>query len=247
MTHMATILKNPFDPIGTLKTCFTEKFGTPRQSMMIEEAKGVLKLKPNPEFRVALNHLEKFSHVWIIFTFHHHDEKGWRPTIRPPRTDAPRRVGVFASRSPHRPNPIGLSAVKLEKIDLDAPGGIEIHLGGVDLMDGTPVLDIKPYLPYADCFPHATAGWAEGDIPKYRVEFSPQSLSVMENASQAQYPRLQHLITEMLQWDPRPTSQRRAMPIEAPENQGKTFGFRILDFEIKWQIQNQGILVLLVV
>ena len=152
-------MNDHFPPIGVIRTNFTEKFGVPRQSMMISEALGVLKLHPDPSFRAALNHLDRFTHIWVVFIFHQSVEKGWRPTIRPPRVDAPRKVGVFASRSPHRPNPIGLSAVKLERIDLDAPGGIEIHLSGVDLLDGTPVLDIKPYLPSTDAEAGASMGW----------------------------------------------------------------------------------------
>jgi tRNA-Thr(GGU) m(6)t(6)A37 methyltransferase TsaA len=226
-----------------MKTDFTEKFGVPRQSLMIREARGVLKLNPDPAYRVALNHLEAFSHVWIVFVFHQSVEKGWRPTIRPPRVDAPRRVGVFASRSPHRPNPIGLSVVKLERIDLDAPGGIELHLSGVDIMDGTPVLDIKPYLPYADCVPEASGGWAESEIPRHRVEFSSESLTKIDRLAVTRHPRLKALINEMLEWDPRPTSQRRTMGIDLPSSQGMKFGFRILDLDVRWEIRDQAIFV----
>jgi tRNA-Thr(GGU) m(6)t(6)A37 methyltransferase TsaA len=236
-------LKDHYPPIGFIKTCFYEKFGVPRQSMMISEARGVLKLNADPSYRVALNHLEEFSHVWILFVFHTHMEKGWRPTIRPPRLDAPRRVGVFASRSPHRPNPIGMSVVKLDRIDLDAPGGIELHLSGVDFLDGTPVLDIKPYLPYADSFPEATPGWAKTEIPKYTVEFSPESLKVIDEYSKRS-PGFKNLVSGILEWDPRPTSQRRAMPIEAAENQGKVFAVRIVDFDVHWEIREQSIYVL---
>lgn len=233
-----------FAPIGVIRTCFTEKFGLPRQSLMVDEARGVLKLNPDPGYRVALNHLDRFSHLWVVFVFHRALEKGWRPTIRPPRVDAPRRVGVFASRSPHRPNPVGMSVVRLERIDLDAPGGIELHLSGIDLMDGTPVLDIKPYLPYADRVEGASGGWAEGEIPRYAVEFSPEALQALSAPLAAGHPRLRELVTQMLEWDPRPTSQRRAMPIEAPANEGRRFGFRVLDFDVRWEIRGGGIRVL---
>ena len=232
-----------YPPIGTMRTLFTEKFGVPRQSLMMSEAKGVLKLNVDPAYRVALNHLQDFSHIWIIFVFHQHTEKGWRPTIRPPRLDAPRRVGVFASRSPHRPNPIGLSVVKLDRIDLDAPGGIEIHVSGVDIMDGTPVLDIKPYLPYADSVPEANPGWANGEIPRYEVGFSPHCEELIEKRTSEQYPHFKALLSQMLEWDPRPTSQKRAMPIENIENDGMVFGFRVLEFEVQWQIHQGGILI----
>lgn len=231
-----------FEPIGTLKSAFTEKFGIPRQSMMVTAARGVLKLNENAEFHLALKHLEKFSHIWIIYVFHQHMEKGWRPTIRPPRLDAPRKVGVFASRSPHRPNPIGMSAVILDHIDLEAKGGIEIHLSGVDIMDGTPVLDIKPYLPFADSLPQANGGWAQAEITRYSVDFSSDSEAQIANIKE--YPDFKILVTQMLEWDPRPTSQRRAMPITAPENEGMIFAFRILNQDVKWQIRAGGIFVL---
>jgi tRNA-Thr(GGU) m(6)t(6)A37 methyltransferase TsaA len=205
---------------------------------MIQEARGILKLYPNSGYRSALNHLEQFSHLWLIFIFNQNSKKDWRPTIRPPRLDAPRRVGVFASRSPHRPNPIGLSAVKLEKIDLDAPGGIELHLSGVDILDRTPVLDIKPYLPFADSIPGASGGWAETEIPRYPVHFSSQSLEKVEKASLNR-----KFIEQVLEWDPRPTSQRRAIPMDDPQSEGLIFYFRILNFDVQWRIQDKSIYV----
>jgi tRNA-Thr(GGU) m(6)t(6)A37 methyltransferase TsaA len=231
-----------YPPIGVLKTCFTEKFGVPRQSLMISEARGILKLNPDPSYRAALNHLEQFSHLWVLFVFHQHAGKPWRPTIEPPRVDAPRRVGVFASRSPHRPNPIGLSAVRLERIDYEARDGIELHLSGVDILDGSPVLDIKPYLPFADRIPEANDGWASSEITRYPVTFSTESLSVIEKFSE-QHPRLQSLVSQLLEWDPRPTSQRRSMPIEAPASEGMVFAFRILDFDVQWEIRSGAIWV----
>ena len=230
-------MKDSFPPIGTLKTCFAEKFGVPRQSMMTTEARGVLKLNPDPSYRAALNHLDQFSHVWVVFVFHQNGGT-WRPTIDPPRLDAPKSMGVFASRSPHRPNPIGLSAVKLDRIDFDAEGGIEIHLSGVDILDGTPVLDIKPYLPYADSIPEANTGWIEGEIDRYKVEFSAESLRTI-----AGDPKLKKLIEQMLEWDPRPTSQRRSAPMAAPESEGKRFAFRILNFDVQWVIRNASVYV----
>ena len=235
---------DPYPPIGVMRTCFTEKFGAPRQSLMVSEARGVLKLRPDPAFRQALNHLGSFSHLWVVFVFDKHLQKGWRATIRPPRVEGPRRVGVFASRSPHRPNPIGLSAVKLEGIDLDAPGGIEIHLSGVDILDGTPVLDIKPYLPFADSIPDATAGWAEGPIERYPVEYSTAALRVIQESGVRRHPHLRTLITQMLEWDPRPRSQRSAIPIREPLSEGKRFGFNIFDFDVQWEIRAGGIYVL---
>lgn len=232
-------------PIGFMRTCFTEKFGAPRQSGMATEAHGVLKLKPVPSFRDALNHLDRFSHVWVIYLFHRHVDEAWTPTIVPPRLGGPKRVGVFASRSPHRPNPIGLSALKLERIDLEAPGGIEIHLSGVDILDGTPVLDVKPYLPFADRVEEANAGWAAGDIPRYPVTYSDEALAAFSDPEcQARHPRFRQLVTELLEWDPRPLSQRKAMPIESPATDGKAFAFRLLGCDVRWEARNGGIRVL---
>ncbi|MEI8254038.1 MAG: tRNA (N6-threonylcarbamoyladenosine(37)-N6)-methyltransferase TrmO [Deltaproteobacteria bacterium] len=234
-----------FQPIGVLRTCFAEKFGVPRQARMVAEATGVLTLRPDPRFRTALTELLAFSHVWVVYVFDRHLDEPWTPTITPPRVDAPSRVGLFASRSPHRPNPIGLSAVKLERIDLDGPGGIEIHLSGVDMLDGTPVLDIKPYLPFADHVPDASAGWAAGEIRRYAVSFTERARAQVEGPPcLARHPRFGRLVAELLEWDPRPTPQRRTMPIGAPASEGKIFGFRVLGFDVRWEIRAGAIVVL---
>jgi tRNA-Thr(GGU) m(6)t(6)A37 methyltransferase TsaA len=225
-----------------MRTCFTEKFGAPRQSLMVEEARGVLKLRSEHGFREAVKGLESFSHVWVIYVFDRHVGKPWRPTIEPPRIDAPRRVGVLASRSPHRPNPIGLSVVRLDRIDLAALGGIEIHLSGVDILDGTPVLDIKPYLPYADHVPGAASGWIQNEIRKHAVEFSARASEQIEELKE-RHPRLKELIAQMLGWDPRPRSQREAMPLDASGTWGKRFGFRILGWDVQWEAREGGIVV----
>jgi tRNA (adenine37-N6)-methyltransferase len=230
-----------FKPIGRIFTPFTEKFGVPRQSLMVSEARGVLKLNPDPDFRLALTRLEDFSHLWVVFVFDKHIEKGWRPTIRPPRVDAPRKIGVFASRSPHRPNPIGLSVVKLDRIDWDAREGIEIHLSGVDFLNDTAVLDIKPYIPYADRVIEATGGWAEGDIPRYPVSFSEKSREQISRIVDQEYPHFQKLLTELIQFDPRPTSQKRTHAIEQIESEGLKYGFNLLDYDVKWEIRSAGI------
>ncbi len=232
-------MENNFPPIGTLHTCFREKFGTPRQARMIPEARGILKLNPDPAFALAVQELESFSHVWLIYVFHRHREQPWRPLVHPPRVET-KKVGVFASRSPHRPNPLGMSALKLEKADKHAPGGIEIHLSGVDILDGTPVLDIKPYLPYADQIAGANSGWANAELENYPVDFSPESREKAERSE----PTLLPLLARMLSWDPRPTSQRKAMPLSSAETQGKIFRFRLGRFDVEWQMRPQGIYVL---
>lgn len=243
MSMMSHNKNYSFEPIGYIKSCFKEKFGVARQSMMISQAQGVLKLNPNPAYHNSLCQLNEFSHIWIIFVFHKNIAKGWRPLINPPRLEAPKQVGVFASRSPHRPNPIGMSVVKIEKIDFSALGGIELHLSGLDILDGTPVLDIKPYLSFADSFIDATQGWASRSIQKYRVEFSRESVISIQKSGTKYHPNLHALLRQMLELDPRPTSQRKRSNIESDESEGLVFAFRIFDFDVKWKIHNKGIFV----
>ncbi len=227
-------------PIGFIKAPFKEKFGVARQSLMLTEAHGILKLNDDPNLEMAITGLETFSHLWVIFEFHKNEGQEWRPLITPPRLETKDRVGVLASRSPHRPNAIGLSVLKIERIDPHAPGGSEIHLSGLDLLDGTPVLDIKPYLPFADSHPQASAGWAEGEIKKYHVTYSAKSKKTLEEMRDPQYLKLLH---QMLELDPRPTSQRSAHPIEAQSSEGRPYAFRLLNFDIQWEIRDQSIYV----
>jgi tRNA-Thr(GGU) m(6)t(6)A37 methyltransferase TsaA len=240
-------------PIGFIRSEYKEKFGVPRQSMMVKSARGVIRLNPIPEFEHALKELEQFSHIWILYWFDRHLDKStpasaassrvWTPTIRPPRLDGPERVGVLASRSPDRPNPIGLSAVKLDSIDFDAPHGIELHISGIDILDQTPVLDIKPYLPFADRIDDANSGWAEGSIPTYPVHWTEQALQELQS-SIPNPSSLQTLIEETLSYDPRPTSQRAAMPLLAPEQDGREFAFRISKVDVHWRIEKGSIWII---
>ena len=232
-----------FQPIGMLKTPFKEKFGVPRQSLMMEEAHAVIKLNPDPAYSTALRHLEQFSHIWIVFVFHKNGNGPWHPLIDTPRIEAGEKVGVFATRSPHRPNPIGMSAVRLEHINFAAADGIEIQVNGIDLLDGTPVLDIKPYIPYADRIEDANSGWIKTDIERYPVEWSPDSLPALDQASGEDHPCLKALIEQMLELDPRPTSQRRAAPIMAPGTQGMKFAFRVLDRDVHWEVRDGTLFV----
>ncbi len=236
-----------YEAIGIIHSPFQEKFGVPRQSMMMKEARALLKLNPEPTYALALSHLEQFSHVWIIFVFHKNGRARWHPMIETPRVEAGHRMGVFATRSPHRPNPIGMSAVKLERIDRKASGGIELHLSGIDLLDGTPVLDIKPYLPYADLIPDANSGWVKTEIERFPVAFSVASLAVIEKHAARGHPRLKNLIEQMLEIDPRPLSQRRCSPIQDPATEGMRFAFRILGLDVHWRVHRNGLYVFNVV
>ncbi|MGE5086006.1 MAG: tRNA (N6-threonylcarbamoyladenosine(37)-N6)-methyltransferase TrmO, partial [Bacillota bacterium] len=221
-----------FSAIGVVKTPFHDKFGIPRQPGLVSQAKGVIKIHPDPDLKTALRSLEEFSHLWIVFVFHEHGGKNWKPSVRPPRLGGNRKVGVLASRSPHRPNPIGLSAVRLEKVDLDAPGGPEIHVGGVDLLDGTPVLDIKPYIPYADSIPEANAGWASEGIERIPVKFTDEAEAEIKKRDPSGEKNLRSLIVEVLELDPRPAFKKRQNPIADPANWGSRYGFDLLGSDV---------------
>lgn len=231
-----------YKAIGRMITPFKEKFGIPRQSLMMDEARALIKLNPDSKYRLALKSLEEFSHIWIIFDFHKKGRIEWTPLIDTPRVEAGERRGVFATRSPHRPNSIGMSAVKLLRIDYEAQGGIEIFVSGVDLMDGTPILDIKPYLPFSDRIDSANSGWASSDIRKYSVRFSAEAEEAV-NMYQSRHPRLRPFLEEMVAYDPRPTSQRRATPIHEEKSHGLKFAFRVLDLDVRWSIDDGAIVI----
>jgi tRNA-Thr(GGU) m(6)t(6)A37 methyltransferase TsaA len=236
------------NPIGRIRSGFTAKFGVPRQSLLVKESVGILKLDPDPRFLEATRDLESFSHVWVIFLFDRNDEGNWRPTITLPRLEVDHKVGVFASRSPHRPNRIGLSAARLGGIDRKAAGGIEITLHGIDILDGTSVLDLKPYVPYADSIPDAHGAWTEPPIRKYPVSLDPENEMLIRASATRNLHRFRGdpvaFVVKMLELDPRPTPQRETMPIDDPANEGRRFAFLVLDLDIHWEIRSGGVCVL---
>jgi len=150
--------------IARIRSDFPEKFGIPRQSGLVDDLKATVVFEPEFRNPDALRGLEGFSHLWLIWQFSKAVREDWSPTVRPPRLGGNERLGVFATRSPFRPNPIGLSCVRLDRVELHPELGPVIHVAGADLMDGTPIYDIKPYLPYADCKPDALGGFAT--LPK---------------------------------------------------------------------------------
>ena len=146
--------------IAVIHTGFKEKFGIPRQSGLVKDAQGMIEFLPQFRSKEALRGLEGYSHIWILWGFSASNKEHWAATVTPPRLGGRKRMGVFATRSPFRPNPIGMSVVKLEEIIFDENKGYLLRVSGVDMLDKTPVYDIKPYLPYADSYPQATAGFA---------------------------------------------------------------------------------------
>jgi tRNA-Thr(GGU) m(6)t(6)A37 methyltransferase TsaA len=232
-----------FTPIAYLRSPFQDRYGVPRQPSVAGAVRGTVQFYSETELRDALKTIEQFSHLWVIFVFHAHGGKRWRPTIRPPRLGGRVRVGVLASRSPHRPNPLGLSVVKIEKVDLDAPEGPQIEVSGVDLLDGTPILDIKPYLSYTDSLPQALSGWASAEVKKIKVSWSLRARDDLARLPKAQAEELEGLIGNLLELDPRPAYQQRKTPAGSPELWGRLFGMKIAGHEIKYTFQAEGLLV----
>lgn len=211
-----------FSPIGYLATPFPDRFGIPRQPRLAPHARGRLRLL-RPYDRVeAVRGLEAFSHVWLSFVFHGTSGE-WSPTVRPPRLGGNERVGVFASRSPFRPNPLGLSLVEL--INVDTRAGVELTFGGVDLLDGTPILDIKPYVPFVESEPAARGGFIDGPPPQLMVDFSAQAVAQLRRYK-TRWPDLAALLREVLAQDPRPAYAN---------DPSRRYGLSLYELEVKWR------------
>ncbi len=165
-----------FKIIARMKSDFPSKFGIPRQSGLVNTLRSTIIFEPEFRNNDALRGLESYSHIWLIWNFSENTRKQWSPTVRPPRLGGNTRMGVFATRSPFRPNPIGLSCVKILSIEKTAEHGTVIHVSGGDLMDGTPIFDIKPYIPYADCMENATGGFTDSADKKLLQVVFPQHL-----------------------------------------------------------------------
>ncbi len=216
-----------FYRIAYIRTDFPEKFGIPRQSGLAA-AKGKIIFEKMYRSAQAVRGIENYSHLWILWEFSESIRDQWSPTVRPPRLGGNERVGVFATRSPFRPNPIGLSCVRLDGVEMSAEYGPVLYVTGADLMDKTPIYDIKPYLPYADAYPEAVGGFAE-ERKSYRLEvvfseqcremFAQQELKVLE---------------EILSQDPRPSYQ---------EDPNRVYGMAYAGREVKFKVENGTVLV----
>lgn len=214
-------------PVGIVHSCFKEKFAIPRQPQLAPAARGVLELLPPFDDGAAVAGLEQVSHVWLLFLFHQALEDSPRLKVRPPRLGGNRALGVFATRATHRPNGIGQSVVKLERVEAG-----RLHLSGIDLLDGTPVLDIKPYVPYADRVPEARNAIADAAPPAIAVDWEGTALE----QARAQALRLDEpvieLIEQCLAQDPRPAYQT-----PTPE---RRYGVRFWDLQVRWHYPAPG-------
>ena len=209
-----------FKIIARIKSDYHEKFGIPRQSGLVQSMRSIIRFEP--EFRnvEALRGLEGFSHLWIVWIFSENIRETWSPTVRPPRLGGNKRLGVFATRSSFRPNPIALSCVKIEQININGVEGPEIIVSGADLLDGTPIVDIKPYLPYADAHPEAVGGFADTVL---RNKIHVKESEVLNKLS----PEKRSMLIEILEQDPRPAYQN---------NPERIYGFSFADSEIKFKV-----------
>lgn len=207
--------------IARIHTDFPTKFGIPRQSDMVESLKGTIVFEPEYRSAEALRGIEGFSHIWLIWEFSKSIREGWSPTVRPPALGGNTRMGVFATRSPFRPNPIGLSVVKLEKVELHTEQGPVLHVSGVDMMEDTPIFDIKPYVPYTDSQPEATGGFTDTiEKQQLKVVFSEQLLSLIPSEKR-------QTLIEVLSLDPRPSYQ------DDPE---RVYGLLFAGFDIRFSV-----------
>ncbi len=216
-------------PIGYIRSPYKEKFGVPRQPGLVESAIAHIQLSDGFDDPNCLRGIEQFSHLWLIFSFHQTVEKGWRPLVRPPRLGGNEKIGVFASRSTFRPNGLGLSAVKL--LDVDHASS-KLTVCGIDLVDNTPIIDIKPYLSYSDSITDAQSGYA-GAPPSASmpVSFSPDAQRQLENISEGEAQKI--LITEVLSQDPRPAYQKAQSGV-------RLYGMTLHDMNIQWQVVDGG-------
>ncbi|WP_272539805.1 tRNA (N6-threonylcarbamoyladenosine(37)-N6)-methyltransferase TrmO [Providencia sp. PROV197] len=219
-----------FDTIGHIESPYKEKFAIPRQPGLVPGGVGRLHLHPPFNDANTVRGLMQFSHIWVIFVFHQTMKGGWKPLVRPPRLGGNDKMGVFATRSTFRPNPIGMSLVELKGVSIKNNQAI-LELGSLDFVDGTPVIDIKPYLPFAEAIPEATAGYAQAaPSDNMQVIFTP----AVENqlvSYQHQYPALKQFIEQILMQDPRPAYKKQSTEI-------RDYAVHLLDFNIRWRVFN---------
>ncbi len=216
-------------PIAHIQTDFPTKFGIPRQSGLVEQLRGRIIFEPEYRNPDAVRGLEQFSHIWLIWSFSQAAREQWSPTVRPPRLGGNARIGVFATRSPFRPNAIGLSSVKLESVEPNTPQGPVLVVLGADLLDGTPIYDIKPYLPYTDSHPDAIGGFTDAVGREYLdVSFPPELLSRLPED-------VRESLIQVLREDPRPAYQNDPQ---------RVYGFRFAGFEVRFAVTDKTLTVL---
>ncbi|MCG3865588.1 MULTISPECIES: tRNA (N6-threonylcarbamoyladenosine(37)-N6)-methyltransferase TrmO [unclassified Photobacterium] len=220
------------EPIGIIHSPYKEKFAVPRQPGLVPSARSEIVLQGAANSLEAVRGIEQFSHLWLLFLFDQNLEAGWRPTVRPPRLGGNERIGVFASRATFRPNGIGMSAVELKGVRHEN-GNVIIELAGVDLVNGTPIIDIKPYIPYSDSLPQAQGGFASSAPDLMPVCFSETALNQLPSKNKTYY---QAVISEVLSQDPRP-AYKKGKP------DPKQYAVHLFDFNVHFSVTGQQITV----
>ncbi|WP_409420563.1 tRNA (N6-threonylcarbamoyladenosine(37)-N6)-methyltransferase TrmO [Pseudaeromonas sp. ZJS20] len=221
--------------VGRIHSPYKEKFSVPRQPGLVTAGEARLQLLPPFDDPLTLEGITQFSHLWLLFVFHECLEQGWQPRVRPPRLGGNQKVGVFATRSPFRPNGLGLSVVRLLGVT-QAADGLWLELEGVDLVDGTPIVDIKPYVPFADSLPAADGGFAPAPPATREVSFTPEAQAQLAQA-RAQHPTLETFLVQVLGQDPRPAYKQQA-------EDAREYGVHLYDYNVRWQVQAGRIQVL---
>ena len=229
-THEVQSFK--FDTIALIESPYQEKFAIPRQPNLVSAAKGKVVLIGTANNSDLVRDIEQFSHIWLLFVFHGTQAQGWKPLVRPPRLGGNKKTGVLATRSTFRPNPIGMSVVKLDKVTVENKQTI-LHISGLDLLHGTPIIDIKPYVPYSDAIIDANAGFAQNQPEAgLSVVFSEQAradLAQYQARAEEKYSELALLIEQVLAQDPRPAYKQS-------KADDKVYGMSLYDLNIQWQL-----------
>lgn len=219
--------------IGRIHSCYKEKFGIPRQPGLVKSATGTIELFEPCDREEMFRELDAFSHIWLQFLFHEAIADGWRPTVRPPWLGGQKRVGLFASRTPHRPNFLGLSVVRYHGLRKEKTK-LFLDISALDLLDGTPIIDIKPYVPYSDAVAEATSGFVQFAEEKITVSFSPEAEASCLHYKEQRGRDLKTLINEVLEQDPRPASQR---------GRQREYGILLWEMNIRWVADEKGFTV----
>lgn len=215
-------------PIAFVESPYKEKFAIPRQPGLVSAAKGKVILCNEANNPAMVRELAQYSHIWLLFVFHGTQNQGWKPLVRPPRLGGNKKIGVLATRSTFRPNPIGMSVVKLDKVE-DNSKQVVLHISGLDLLDKTPIIDIKPYVPYSDALNDAQAGFAQQQPSKQLSVHFTATAKTQIAQFKSHYPDLANLIEQVLKQDPRPA-------YKADKLDDKQYGMSLYDFNISWKM-----------
>ncbi|PTB85472.1 tRNA (N6-threonylcarbamoyladenosine(37)-N6)-methyltransferase TrmO [Pseudidiomarina aestuarii] len=233
---MAQLQSHTVEPIGYVESPYAQKFAVPRQPGLVTAAVASIRLQGAYAHPDCVRELSTFSHVWVLFLFSETLANGWKPLVRPPRLGGNVRAGVFASRATYRPNGIGMSVVPLQGIR-HTPSATYIDVLGADWVNGTPVIDIKPYLPYAEAIPHAQAGYAESRPTTALTTVFTAEVQQQLSRFEADYPQFALLIEQVLAQDPRPAYKKQDDP-------NKVYGMTLYDVNIQWRVENEQNIVM---